>query len=49
MIADTMEGLQMSYQNPTVDLAEIRRKYHPTEREEQERGKQRPKDAKEPN
>jgi hypothetical protein len=47
IVADTAEGLQMSYQEPTVDLAEIRRKYHAADREEQDRGKQRPKDAKE--
>jgi hypothetical protein len=49
IIPDTTEGLQMSYQNPTVDLGEIRRKYHAAEREERGGGKQRPKDAKEPN
>jgi hypothetical protein len=34
IIVDTMEGLQMSYPKPTVDLADIRRKYHAAEREE---------------
>ena len=28
IIAETMEGLQMSYPKPTVDLADIRQKYH---------------------
>jgi PPK2 family polyphosphate:nucleotide phosphotransferase len=46
IIADTMEGLRMSYPKPTVDLAEIRRKYHAAEREEQDDAKRRPKDAK---
>jgi hypothetical protein len=41
-----MEGLRMSYPKPTVDLAEIRRKYHAAEREEQDGTKRRPKDAK---
>jgi polyphosphate kinase 2 (PPK2 family) len=39
IIADTMEGLHMSYPKPTVDLAEIRRKYHAAEREAQGGGK----------
>jgi hypothetical protein len=34
-----MEGLHMSYPKPTVDLAEIRRKYHAAEREAQGGGK----------
>jgi PPK2 family polyphosphate:nucleotide phosphotransferase len=34
IIADTIEGLKMTYPPPTVDLAEIRRKYHAAEREE---------------
>ncbi len=36
IVADTMEGLQMSYPKPTVDLAEIRRKYHAAGREEKD-------------
>lgn len=28
IVADTLEGLDMRYPEPTVDLAEIRRKYH---------------------
>jgi PPK2 family polyphosphate:nucleotide phosphotransferase len=40
IIAETMEGLHMSYPKPTVDLAEIRRKYHAAEREEKEGDKQ---------
>ena len=28
IVADTMNDLHMSYPKPTVDLAEIRRKYH---------------------
>ena len=43
IIADTMEGLHMSYPKPTVDLGEIRR----TEREAQGAGKQEPRNAKE--
>jgi PPK2 family polyphosphate:nucleotide phosphotransferase len=46
IIADTMEGLKMSYPKPTVDLAEIRRKYHAAEREEEGHGKRRPADVK---
>jgi PPK2 family polyphosphate:nucleotide phosphotransferase len=46
IIADTMEGLQMSYPKPTVDLAEIRRKYHAAERDGKDGGEQQPKDAK---
>ena len=38
IIADTMEGLHMAYPKPTVDLADIRRKYHAAERAER-RGK----------
>jgi PPK2 family polyphosphate:nucleotide phosphotransferase len=34
IIAETMESLNMSYPKPTVDLAEIRRKYHTAVREE---------------
>jgi PPK2 family polyphosphate:nucleotide phosphotransferase len=33
IIAEAMDGLQMSYPKPTVDLAEIRQKYHEAERE----------------
>jgi len=43
------KGCKLSYQKPTVDLAEIRRKNHAAEREQQDGGKQRPKDAMEPN
>ena len=38
IIADTMEDLHMAYPKPTVDLADIRRKYHAAERAER-RGK----------
>jgi PPK2 family polyphosphate:nucleotide phosphotransferase len=38
IIADTMEGLDMAYPAPKVDLADIRRKYHAAERAER-RGK----------
>ena len=34
IIAETMEDLDMSYPKPTVDLAEIKRKYHAAQREE---------------
>src|SRR5664279_3051755 len=34
IIAETMASLDMSYPKPTVDLAEIRRKYHTAVREE---------------
>lgn len=33
IIADTLDGLGMSYPKPAVDLAEIRRKYHEAEAE----------------
>jgi len=36
----------MSYPKPTVDLTEIRRKYHAAELEEQDSDKRRPKAAK---
>jgi PPK2 family polyphosphate:nucleotide phosphotransferase len=36
IIAETMENLDMSYPKPTVDLAEIKRKYHAAQREETE-------------
>ena len=36
IIAEAMEDLDMSYPKPTVDLAEIRRKYHAAEHEEKE-------------
>jgi hypothetical protein len=39
IIAETMEGLNMSYPKPTVDLAEIRRKYHTAAREETKESK----------
>jgi PPK2 family polyphosphate:nucleotide phosphotransferase len=32
IVAETMEGLAMSYPEPTVDLAEIRRRFHRAER-----------------
>jgi PPK2 family polyphosphate:nucleotide phosphotransferase len=38
IIADTMEGLDMAYPAPKVDLADLRRKYHAAERAER-RGK----------
>jgi hypothetical protein len=47
IIADTMEELHMSDLKPTVDLAEIRRKYHAAEREAQGASKHQPKNAKE--
>jgi PPK2 family polyphosphate:nucleotide phosphotransferase len=46
IIANMMEGLHMSYPKPTVDLAEIRRKYHAAEREEKSDGKRRPREIK---
>jgi hypothetical protein len=40
-VADTMEELGMSFPKPSVDLAEIRRKYHAAEQEEKkERGRE---------
>jgi PPK2 family polyphosphate:nucleotide phosphotransferase len=48
IIADAMEGLHMSYPKPTVDLAEIRRKYHAAEHAEKRANKRRPKDARKP-
>ena len=33
---DKMEGLGMAFPKPTVDLAEIRRKYHAAEREQRD-------------
>jgi PPK2 family polyphosphate:nucleotide phosphotransferase len=38
IMADTMEGLGMAFPKPSVDLAEIRRRYHMAEREERKRG-----------
>jgi PPK2 family polyphosphate:nucleotide phosphotransferase len=35
IVAETMEDLQMSFPKPVVDLADIRRKYHAAEREEE--------------
>ena len=35
IVADTMEELGMSFPEPTVDLAEIRQKFHVAEREEE--------------
>ena len=46
IIADMMEGLRMSYPKPTVNLAEIRRKYHAAEREEKGGGKRSSKGTK---
>jgi PPK2 family polyphosphate:nucleotide phosphotransferase len=45
IIAEMMEGLRMSYPKPTVDLTEIRRRYHAAEREEKGNDRPRPKDA----
>ena len=39
IVADTMEDLRMSYPKPTVDLADIRRKYHAAQ-EGEKKGKQ---------
>jgi hypothetical protein len=36
IMADKMEELGMAFPKPTVDLAEIRRKYHKAEREERD-------------
>ena len=38
IMADKMEGLGMAFPKPSVDLAEIRRKYHAAEREERDGG-----------
>jgi PPK2 family polyphosphate:nucleotide phosphotransferase len=38
IIADTMEGLGMAFPKPSVDLADIRRRYHRAEREARHRG-----------
>jgi hypothetical protein len=38
IMADTMETLGMAFPEPSVDLAEIRRRYHAAEREERDRG-----------
>jgi PPK2 family polyphosphate:nucleotide phosphotransferase len=38
IMADKMEALGMAFPKPTVDLAEIRRKYHAAEREERDGG-----------
>jgi PPK2 family polyphosphate:nucleotide phosphotransferase len=38
IMADKMEALGMAFPEPTVDLAEIRRKYHAAEREERDGG-----------
>jgi len=35
-MADKMEELGMAFPKPTVDLAEIRRKYHAAEREQRD-------------
>lgn len=39
IVADTMEDLRMSYPKPTVDLADIRRKYHTAEEAEKKEKK----------
>ncbi|WOJ89230.1 polyphosphate kinase 2 family protein [Methylocapsa polymorpha] len=39
IVADTMEDLKMSFPKPTVDLADIRRKYHAAVLEEKKAGK----------
>lgn len=39
IVADTMEELKMSFPKPTVDLADIRRKYHAAVLEEKKTGK----------
>jgi hypothetical protein len=36
IMADTMEALGMAFPKPSVDLAEIRRKYHAAVEEEHE-------------
>jgi PPK2 family polyphosphate:nucleotide phosphotransferase len=36
IVADTMEGLGMTYPKPTVDLTSIRRQYHAAEKEEKQ-------------
>ena len=36
IMADRMEKLRMAFPRPTVDLAEVRRKYHKAEREERD-------------
>ncbi|MGH6834068.1 MAG: polyphosphate kinase 2 family protein [Methylocella sp.] len=38
IVADTMDELGMAYPKPTVDLTDIRRKYHAAAREEQKEG-----------
>jgi PPK2 family polyphosphate:nucleotide phosphotransferase len=48
IIADAMEGLHMSYPKPTVDLADLRRKYHAAERVEKRHNKQGSKNTKKP-
>jgi PPK2 family polyphosphate:nucleotide phosphotransferase len=39
IVADTMEDLKMSFPKPTVDLADIRRKYHAAVLEQKKTGK----------
>jgi polyphosphate kinase 2 (PPK2 family) len=39
IVADTMKDLRMSYPKPTVDLADIRRKYHTAEEAEKKEKK----------
>jgi hypothetical protein len=34
IIADTLEDLKLAFPQPTVDLADIRRKYHAAAKEE---------------
>jgi PPK2 family polyphosphate:nucleotide phosphotransferase len=43
ILADAMEGLHMSYPKPSVDLADIRRKYHAAAAEEKKEKKKRGK------
>ena len=38
IMADTMEALGMAFPAPSVDLAEIRRRYHMAEHEARDRG-----------
>ena len=35
IVADTMEAMKMKFPKPTVDIEEIRRKYHQAEKEEE--------------
>jgi PPK2 family polyphosphate:nucleotide phosphotransferase len=38
IVADTLDDLHMSYPKPSVDLAEIRKKYHAARQEEKKKG-----------